>query len=117
MRYPRGVKRFVIVLLLFGCQSSGDKPPPPAPLSPSQVTADDCQRFLTKARATIQAMGAHAGMTYTEQMEATAAKDCRADIAAGRPMALGRCVLDAPNEGAVHKCFPTYDQLMTKQAP
>ncbi len=102
------MRAVVCMLLLAGCQST-EKPP-----SPAAFTAEDCQRFLTKARATIQAMGAKGGMTYNEQMEAVAVKDCRADLAAGKPMVLGRCVLDAASEDAVHKCFPTYDQLMNR---
>ncbi|CAN5917111.1 hypothetical protein BH11MYX3_BH11MYX3_06150 [soil metagenome] len=106
------MKRWVLVLLVAGCQTA-DKPAAASP----QFTADDCPRFLAKARGTIQAMGAKAGMTYNEQMEASAVKDCRADLAAGRPMALGRCVLAATSEDAVHQCFPTYEQLMNGKAP
>ncbi len=100
------------MLLVVSCQNA-DKPP--STIAP--FTAADCPRFLAKARATIQAMGAQAGMTYNEQMEASAVKDCRADVVAGRPMALGRCVLDARNEQAVHQCFPTYEQLTNRKLP
>ncbi len=109
----------VTVLLVAGCQARSEKapPPPPPPASSSQITAAECPRFLAKARATIQAMGAKAGMTYNAQMEAKAVADCVADVAAGRPLVLGRCVLDAPSEDAVHRCFPTYEQVMTREAP
>jgi hypothetical protein len=112
LRYPRGVLRTVALLsLLAGCQTSTSQPPAPR----STITADECPRFLAKARATITELGAHAGVPYTHEIEQTAERDCRADVAAGKPMALGRCVLDATDEAAVHACFPTYDQLVNRK--
>ncbi len=114
LRYARDVPlRALMFVLLLGCQSREDKPAPPA--ASSQITADECPRFLQKARATITELGAHAGVPYTQQIEASAEKDCRADVAAGKPMLLGRCVLDAKDEAAVHACFPTYDQLTSRK--
>lgn len=114
LRYPRGVPlRALWLVLLLGCQSRDDKAAPP--VSTSRITADECARFLQKARATITELGAHAGVPYTQQIEASAERDCRADVAAGKPMVLGRCVLDAKDEDAVHACFPTYDQLINKK--
>ena len=114
MRYAHGVPlRALLFVLLVGCQSRDGKAAPPA--SSSRITAEECPRFLQKARATITELGAHAGVPYTQQIEASAERDCRADVAAGKPMVLGRCVLDAKDEAAVHMCFPTYDQLTSRK--
>lgn len=110
LRYARRVTcAALVVVLLLGCQTSDPKGGPTAPRS--SITAEECALFLAKARATITELGARAGVPYTQDIEASAAKDCRADVAAGKPMALGRCVLDAKDEAAVRACFPTYDQL------
>jgi len=106
------VKFGLVCLLAIGCQSTDKAAPQKA-----QITADDCPRFLAKARRTIEEMGHHANLQYTPEIEASALKDCLADVAAGKPMVLPRCVLDATSEAAVHACFPTYDSLTNRKAP
>lgn len=91
-----------MLVVMLGCQSSAPR---------AGIAADDCPKFLAKAHATIEEMGARAKLPYTAEMEANAERDCRADVAAGKPMVLARCVLDAPDDAGVHACFPTYDQL------
>ena len=57
-------------------------------------------------------MGSAAGMSYSQAIEDQAIKDCEADVAAGRPTSLMKCVLAANTTDAVKSCFPTYDQVM-----
>lgn len=97
-------------VLVLGCQSSEKATPEPAP----QITAASCRPFLVKARFVLEEMGSAAGMQYTQSIEERAIKDCEADVAAGRPTELMKCVLAANETEAVRKCFPTYDQVKAK---
>jgi hypothetical protein len=101
------------VVLSIGCQAKDSPPSSPKPA----ITAAECGLFLTKARPTIEALAKRTGMAYTKQIEDSALKDCVNDVAAGQPMLLPRCVLDARSEAAVHACFPTYDAVMTGKTP
>ena len=103
-------------LVVLGCQSEKAAPPPP-PKPVSTITPQECRIFLVKARATMQELGSRAGVQYSQSIEENAIRDCEADVTAGKPMQLGRCVLDAKNEDEVHACFPTYDQLKDRKTP
>jgi hypothetical protein len=109
------VKPALLCLFVLGCQSEKAAPPPPPPVS--SITPQECRIFLVKARATLQQLGSRVSIPYTQQIEETAIKDCEADVKAGKPMLLGRCVLDAKTEDEVHKCFPTYEQLNDRKTP
>lgn len=102
------MKGFALCAFVLGCQSA-EKASAPAP-GPA-ITSAQCGLFLTKARPVLEEMATRSGMTYTKQIEDSALADCRADVAAGKPMAFARCVLDAPSDQALHACFPPYDAV------
>lgn len=102
------MKLAALCIVLIGCQSRDE--PKPAP----QITSAQCRPFLVKARFYLQEMGSAAGMNYTQSIEEKAIKDCEADVAAGRPTELMKCVLAANETEAVRRCFPTYQQVKGK---
>jgi hypothetical protein len=115
LRYAGAVKRALWLLVILGCQTEKTATPPPPAVS--AISVQECKLFLVKARATLQELGSRVNVSYTDQIETRAIKDCEDDVAGGKPMRLGRCVLDATTEDAVHKCFPTYDQLKDRKTP
>ena len=99
--------KIAALFVLLGCQSSDKAAPPAEP----PITAAACKPFLVKARFVLKEMGSAAGMNYSDAIEAQAIKDCEADVVAGRPTSLMRCVLAANTTEGVRQCFPTYDQV------
>ena len=102
------MKIAALLVFVLGCQSTEKAKPAP------EIDATACRPFLVKARFVLQEMGSAAGMNYTQSIEEQAIKDCEADVKAGRPTELMRCVLAANETEAVKKCFPTYDQLKAR---
>ena len=100
------MKIAALLVFVLGCKSH-DKPATPEP----EINAAACRPFLVKARFVLQEMGSAAGMNYTQSIEETAIKQCEADVAAGKPNELMRCVLATNTTDGVRQCFPTYDQV------
>ncbi len=103
------MKLAAVCVVLLACQTS-DKAPP-APSKAPEITAASCRPFLVKARFLLEEMGTKAGMPYSQSIEEGAIKQCEADITAGRPVALMRCVLAAKTTDEVRACFPTLEQV------
>ena len=99
------MKIAALLVLVLGCQSSEKAAPVP------EISAAQCRPFLVKARFVLQEMGSAAGMNYSQSIEESAIKDCEADVAAGRPSELMKCVLASNTTDGVRACFPTYDQV------
>lgn len=111
------MKLAALLVFVLGCQSEkAGKAAKGEPAAPVEITAASCRPFLTKARVVLQEMGSAAGMSYTQTIEEQAIKDCEADLAAGRPSDLMKCVLAANTTDAVRACFPTYDQVKQRGA-